>query len=194
MEELRETLVVEDGDSELRDKEAAANVVDCCLSLIAHDLSTGEVRFIHPSVQRWFDHGPQHQKLLPHDYLAKSCLTYLAFNVFDHLCYSWLSVKERVEQYKFSRYAAQFWDLHTRGEAENEPDIQRAVLSLLASENKKNSMLQLEDDYPKWFTISFTKSRNLLQVLANNGLARVCKLVLHGRINGNDTYALEVDI
>lgn len=104
-------------------------------------------------------------------------------------------MKERTQRYKLSRYAAQFWDLHTRGEAENEPVIQRAVFSLLASKNKMDSMLQLETyANSSWGNINVTKGQTLLHVIAKNGLAKICKGVLSRRINGNDTYVLEVDI
>src|SRR5271154_4503669 len=84
MEELCEALVVEDGDHELRRNEnSPTSIVKGCLSFITHDQSTGEVRFVHPSIQRWFKEERQNQKLLPPDYLAKTCLTYLNFDVFD---------------------------------------------------------------------------------------------------------------
>src|SRR5271154_5332688 len=82
--QICDALSVEDGDNAQRDNEiSVGNIVDCCLSFTTHDLNTGEVRLIHPSVQRWFDHQPQHQKLFPQSYLAKTCLTYLNFDVFD---------------------------------------------------------------------------------------------------------------
>jgi len=83
MKELREALVVEDGDHDQReDAISADSIIDCCLSFITHD-HNGEVRFIHPSVQRWLDEEPQHGKLLPEIYLANTCLTYLNFDAFD---------------------------------------------------------------------------------------------------------------
>lgn len=82
-----------------------------------------------------------------------------------------------------------------RGEAENELDIQHALLSILESENKRNSMLQMET-YAKsnWGGISFTKGQTLLHVVAKNGLATICERVLSKRIKENDTYIVEVDI
>ena len=53
MDELRQTLVVEDDHKSLKTKgKSATSIVDSCLSFVAHNQSTGEVRFIHPSVQR----------------------------------------------------------------------------------------------------------------------------------------------
>jgi hypothetical protein len=199
MEELRQAIVIEDEDGEPRGEENAGTIVDCCLSFIAHDLTTLKVGFIHPSVQRWFEREPQNQKLFTHTYLAKTCLTYLNFYIFDVVInddggYSDFMDKY-IGPYPFYRYAAQFWGDHTRGEAEKDRDIQRAVLSLLASENKKDSMLQMETyANSNQGKISFTKGQTLLHVIAKNGLATICNRVLSRRINGNDTYVLEVDI
>jgi hypothetical protein len=84
MEELSEALVVEDGDHDPReDAINAVGIIDCCLSFITHDHTTGQVRFIHPSVERWFAKEPQHGKLYSECYLAKTCLTYLNFDAFN---------------------------------------------------------------------------------------------------------------
>ena len=191
MDELREAIAVEPEDIELEQNLMDPDdIVEICESLLVHDESSETVRFAHYSVNEFLTNCCM-QDLLSCVHLANTCLTYLAFKTFDE---PYLD-KRRVQRYKFSRYAAQFWALHTKGEAENEPDIQRAVLSLLASENKKDSMLQLETyANSSWGNISFTKGQTLLHVIAKNGLATICKRVLSRRINGNDTYVLEVDI
>jgi hypothetical protein len=196
MNELLEALVVEEGDRDLKTEDMLppTEVIECCQSLVLYEESSGLVRFTHYTVQEFITCKLE-QKLPPIIHLTKTCLTYLLFDAFDTLCLDLKSVEKRVEKYKFSRYAAQFWVLYTKGEAENELDIQRAVLSLLASENKRDSMLQLEKyANSSWGNISFTKGQTLLHVIAKNGLTTICELVLHARINGNDKYVLEVDI
>jgi hypothetical protein len=145
--ELCQALFVEDGDIAQRDNEiSVGNIIDCCLSFTTHDLSTGEVRLIHPSVQRWFDHEPQHQKLLPHSYLAKSCLTYLNFDIFDAPLIDPVTSEEldsydaiftaemdpiehHLTLYPFYRYAATFWATHTK-DTELDPTVQKAAFAL----------------------------------------------------------------
>ena len=85
--------------------------------------SPSEVRFIHPSVQRWFQREPQHQKLLCHAYLAETCLTYLT--------------KRFATEWKYS-YAADCWDYHTR-EAEHDPAVQTAALAFLLAEGTSSA-------------------------------------------------------
>ena len=168
-------------------------IVQCCGSLIVWERSTDVVGFSHYTVTEFFKTNVD-GNIEPEIYVTRTCLTYLAFDKFDSPCPNEESIVKRVQKYNLSRYAAQYWGPHTR-EAENEPDIRHAVLSLLASENKRDSMLQLETyANSSWGDISFTKGQTLLHVIAKNGLATICKRVLSRRINGNDTYVFEVDI
>jgi hypothetical protein len=205
MDELREALIVQDKENPVdldeMDMEDLldADILEICQSLVVHEESSGVVRFSHPTIQGFLE--SQVLESLPVVDLARTCLAYLQFDEFQGgPCVDSEAVEKRVQKYKFSRYVAQSWGIHTRGKPENEPDIQLAVLSLLASENKRASMLQLEayansgGIANSWGIISFTKGQTLLHVIAKNGLATICQWVLSGRIKGNDTYALEVDI
>src|SRR5271170_2014954 len=158
MNELQAVIVVEEGDSEVREEENPTTIVDCCLSFIAYDSATGIVGFVHPSVQRWFADEPQKQSLLQCNYLAKTCLTYLNFDVFeasidlptddDELIYDEEGltdddkrVAEYVKPYPCYRYVAQFWGDHTRA-VEEESTVQNMALVFLATENRRILMLR----------------------------------------------------
>jgi hypothetical protein len=188
---------VDDGDVALREDEVSAReLVDCCLSFITHDLSTGKVHFIHPSVQRWFDNEPQRQKLLPPSYLAKTCLTYLNFNVFDapfidsvtdQAYYTNPPPMDQIERHltlhPFYRYAARFWATHTK-DAELEPAVQMAAFAFLAAENRRELMLRTgvwvtdwSDDREPIYTIM---GETPLQIIAGRGLVVLCNLLLNG--------------
>jgi hypothetical protein len=110
---------------------------------------------------------------------------------FDDICPDVESVKKRMQIYKLSLYATEYWGVHTR-KAEESCDVQNTVVSFLKSENKKNSMLQMEEytSRSNWFDGgSFTKGQTLLHVIAMNGVATVCKRVLAQGPNGNDSTA-----
>src|SRR5277367_2120134 len=122
---------------DLRGRDNATTIVDCCLSFVAYDFATQRVGFMHPSVQRWFDSKPQSRVLLPCDYLAKTCLTYLMFDVFN-VSSEYLNreegrdlATEHIGPQPFYRYVSQFWGTHTRA-AEQESGIQNAALAFLA--------------------------------------------------------------
>jgi hypothetical protein len=180
MEELREALAVQDGDKELqRNENSPTSNVECCLSFITHDQSTGEVRFAHPSVQRWFKEKRQNQKLLPHGYLAETCLTYLNFGVFDVPLGDSKGIEpddliSKYAPYRFYRYATEFWGDHTR-EAEQEPKVQRASLAFLEAENRRNLMLRTAAriQYKEYHN-----GQSSLHVAASHGLAALCHMLL----------------
>jgi hypothetical protein len=122
---------------------------------------------------------------LPVTGLARTCLAYLEDNAFDDICLNEESMETRVQTYRLCLYAAQFWVSHTRGEAEHLPSIQQAVLRLLASENKRDSMLQLETyANSSWGNIHFRKGQTLLHVICKNGLETICRFILDGRNKG----------
>jgi len=206
MDELLEALVVDeycqdgsegqlDGDVILEETLKPHQVIKTCKGLVLYEESSGLVRFSHETVKGFIESEMGQKLQFPSPImLAKTCVIYLGLSGLGP-CHDSASLKQRLGKYKFSRYAALFWAHHTRGEAENDPDNKRAVLSLLASENKKDSMLQLETyANSSWGQMSFTKGQTLLHVIAKNGLATICKWVLDGRINGNDTYVFRVDI
>jgi len=174
MIELLEALVVEDGDRGLQREEmlTPSEVIACCKSLVIYDESNELVRFAHYSVQEFIG-GSLQQKLPPASDLAKTCLTYLAFDEFETPCTDYESLQDRIQQFEFSSYAAQFWAIHvTKGDAERLDDIQRAIFGILACDNKKNLMLQL-DPY------SFS-DQTFIHIVAKNGLATICALILYG--------------
>jgi hypothetical protein len=181
MDELLEALVVEEGDQDLEREYMldAGSVVECCKSLVLYEESSGLVRFTHETVQDFIAKNIPH--LLQTSVLAKTCLTYLAFREFDEPCSQEEILKNRVEKYKFLRYAARYWAFHTK-EAEQCPDVQDAVLSCLASENKTNSILQLEAYASAGSGTSFTSGQTLLHVMAERGFATTCSLVLEWRL------------
>jgi len=184
MEELREALVIEAGDHELRRNEnSSASIVECCLSFVAFDPSTGEVRFVHPSVQRWFKEEPQHQKLLPPDYLANTCVTYLKFDVFDvpidaSMRLERYDLVDQSTSYRFYQYAARFWSEHTK-EVEHEPTVQAASLAFLEAENCRDLMVwtNARIEYEQ-----YRRGQSSLHVTASRGLATLCHVLLAGNI------------
>jgi ankyrin repeat protein len=157
-------------------------VIEVCRGLVVYDESSGLVRFVHYTVQEFI---AQHLKQwLQTSYLAKTCVDYLAS--FHEPCSSLESIKSRSEKYKFSRYAAGFWGVHAR-EAEDQEVVQRAVLEFLSSDGRMNSMVQLGSMY-QTFNYWTDLHPTILQIIAKNGLAATCRLLLSERLNLPHTY------
>jgi hypothetical protein len=184
MDELLEALVIEDADPDegklevvLQDMIMLDEVVECCKSLVFYEKTSGLVRFTHYTVQE-FIAGNIQQDLLPTFKLAETCLAYLAYDEFKNPCNK-NEAMEFVHQYKFSSYAVGFWAYHTRGEAEERPEVQTAILRLAQNKDKMDAFLRI-DSYIRW-TAFETYGQTLFHVFAENGLATTCRLALDGR-------------
>ena len=191
VDELGHALVVEYDDCDLRGEgKSVTTILDCCLSFVTHDQYTGEVRFIHPSVQRWFDCEPQNQKLLGHEYLARVCLTYLNFNVFDTIDLANLppwyrvydsraAVAKYLGPFPFYRYAVQFWSDHTR-EVEQARTVQNAALLLLEADNRRTLALRIVSYISR--TGDVILGQTALHAGAACGLVAICQLLVNGLV------------
>ena len=88
MEELLEALAVEDAgpndniESILENKLTPADVIECCKSLITYDEFSGLVRFAHYTLQDFVVGHLQDRRPSARN-LAKACLSYISFDVFD---------------------------------------------------------------------------------------------------------------
>jgi hypothetical protein len=183
MDELREALVVQDKEKTDTLDEAdmedllAADIVEFCQSLLVYEESSGVVRFSHPTVQEFLESQIRESQIeLPVVDLAKTCLAYLGLKVFEEgPCPDDDTLKLRITKFKFSGYAAQSWSVHSSGQAEDDPDLRMAILRLLESKARRDSMNQIE-------CLAYGKNAILketaLHILARNGLATTCKFLL----------------
>lgn len=186
MDELLEALYAEEKLSgiDVGQKFLSADIIEMCHSLIVHDESSGIVRFIHLTIQEFLKSLD-----LSVINLAKTCLAYLEYDAFNDICSDRKSMESRVQMYRFSLYAAKFWGFHVRGEAESLSCVQQTIFRLLASENKRNSILQMAHYADsEWGLLFFTGGQTTLHVIATNGLAIVCKYFL----NGQPRHALDI--
>jgi hypothetical protein len=191
MNELQEALVVAPGDSEVDEVciSTPTHIVQTCVGLVVYDDATNVVRFEHQSVQEFLRDYRASQLLAP-AVLAETCLTYLLFDAFDEVLKDVDDLRERAQRYKFSRYAADFWSFHTKGDPEKCPRIQLLALSVLTCENKKLSMLQLRQyvHYGIFGMELRVEFGSLLHLVAEEGLATLCCLIIDGCPDGSNQY------
>jgi hypothetical protein len=188
VKQLQHAIAVTKGSTELDQKHLPheKRLISVCAGIVTIDQEGGIIRLVHYTTQQYFEQIRERKFPNAQTSVATACLTYLNFNVFaDGPCKDRFLLEEWRKILEFGRYAALFWGQHTRGEAENKPDVQRVVLSLLASEKKKDLMLQMAT-YAKssWGDIDFTKGQTLLHVIAKNGLATICRFIFDERNRG----------
>lgn len=145
MEELREAMVVEVGDTRLRPDhlDEPAFLVEECKSLITYDKSSGIIRFTHSTVQDFLQ-STMHHTLLTEVDLAKTLLTYLSFDIFKLPCQYDTELKERIQVHKLCRYAARWWPEHARGQGERDVELQSLLFELFRRPSHTKSLLQIE--------------------------------------------------
>ena len=169
LRELLQALFVGQGDKELKTYLNQIIQKNGFQGLVTWDAKSDTVRFIHQTVKLVLD--SYRDRLRPIRDIAITCSTYLALDVFGQDY-----VEDREEKFAFRRYAAEYWAHYTRL-AEEDLDVIKAALRLLASENKMNSMLKLEANVTK---TSFTNGQTLFHVIAKNGFAKLCTFVIEG--------------
>jgi hypothetical protein len=177
MGELLEALVVEDGDRELHREYMLEpeDIIECCKSLVICEASTGLVRFTHYTLQEFLQNF--RPNLLSIKQIAKTCLDYLSFDVFDE-CPDNTSMQTLVDDYMFGMYAAEFWASHVRGEGDQSPEIQLAVIQVWGSERRRHSIAQMYFD--TWRRMNL-ETGTLLHILAEFGLLETSKRVLNAK-------------
>jgi hypothetical protein len=165
------------------------SILDACEGLVTIDEANGIARFFHHTA-REFIKAEFETLLSPISDLARTCLAYLSFDVFgDGPCVDKPTLDSRMERYEASEFVCQFWGSYAR-RAEESPDVQIAILDFLASENRKDSMLQIESYINSNMTdSSFTKRQTIVHVLARAGLSTLCGRVLD-KNNTLDRYNL----
>jgi len=176
--ELDEAALTEEGD-----------LISVCAGIVTIERETNIIRWVHYTTQKYFERVglPDAQADI-----AMVCLTYLSFDVFENLCGSRTSLRERLQNYPFGLYAARFWGVHTR-DVESLPAIQERTLAFLASKGKTQSMGEMTlAPTTRWFVPMrrrwIGRGWHLLHILANEGLVEICALVIDQGLNTEHWY------
>ena len=185
MDELRELLLIRNGMTKLNhnDLYEPGYILDACQSLVICGKSSGIVRFAHYAVREFL--LKDYKQLRSTTDLAIDCLTYLGFDTFEEGPTQY--IEARLKNYKAFDYITRYWDSYARDsfatDAESSDEVQRLTLAFLDSDNKRNAMLQVRGN-------DFTLTKTPLHVLAECGLASICRAVLDRAQNDAQMYTL----
>lgn len=116
-DELQHAVAVKPGQPELNRKFILnkETIVSICAGLITIDDETNIVRLVHYTAQVYFEQ--KWEDLLPDAEIdiAKTCITYLSFNVFESgFCQTDVELETRLQLYPLYSYVAQNWGHHCR--------------------------------------------------------------------------------
>jgi hypothetical protein len=166
-----------------------SHLVSFCAGLVAFDAESGIIHLVHYTTHDYL------KELYPdaETNIARTCLTYLGFEIFNEPCTSKPLLEERMREFAFSSYAAKYWVEHTRGN--NERELQNSLLDTFRSPGKRESMGQIQRYALRdWFSFAASIDQSLLHIVAGNGLATVCISLLDEGLDDNDLYILSLFI
>lgn len=149
--ELQHALAIQLGKSELDEKFIPSPEVigSVCAGLVTIDKDSDTVRLVHYTAQAYFERSWAEFFPDAHTNLAKLCLTYVSFSVFDSgFCKTDKDFRRRLQTNRFYDYAARNWGYHAYGASS---DVNGLILQFLESDGKRSSSTQVimpdEDDY-----------------------------------------------
>jgi ankyrin repeat protein len=201
-DELREAIAVCPGRTTLPKPLVHSDaLIQYCQGLITLDEESEIIRFTHFTVREFLSPPQCQEELLSVVDLAKVCLTYLTFEVFEQgRCRNENSYEKRINDYRFSKYAIQFWGLYTRGRGEKDKTVLDALQKLFRSPQKRVAIHQLKlliQPYP-WTHSQIMELSDLelnlcmpLHMIANEGLSTVYDFICTAQV---DASVHELDI
>jgi len=178
MEELQEALAVDEDVKELleRHKVAPETIVKSCEPLVDYDKFTRVVKFTHDTVREFLEEHCQDQLYPPQD-LAKTCLYYLGLDEFNKPCRDQKALQIRLEKFKFTEYACEYWGFHGRGTPKDEAEIEEVTFRTLETADTLQSVAQI-NRYVSFGRVDFPRQSIVFHGLALNGLSTLCKRLL----------------
>ena len=179
LEEIQEVLSIEikPPDTDLYSEYFMdpAHIIHCCQGLVEVEDNSKIIRFTHYTVQEFLKDKYLAKLLSPSD-LAKVCLTYLTFDVFERgPCSSEETYRERMESYRFTDYAMKYLGCYIRGEGEEDSAIVHGLLRLFRSNRKCDAIRQHRVLTKRPWNFEFDKlyTWTPLHIISQEGLTAV---------------------
>ena len=188
IEELRDLLATKRHarDVQPQDRPSVEQILAACHRLVICDKNTGTVRMTHRLIGVFL----QKYKDAPNSFLhpiyvpALTCLNYLFLDVFGTgKSLTMEELRTRREHYKAAEYVCQYWGYYVRQSEEN-PQVQADTIAFLASKPRRDAMNQI-NDYLRTNELR-DSGRRSLHIIAENGLATICTIVMYNSYNTNN--------
>ncbi|RYP68349.1 hypothetical protein DL771_006735 [Monosporascus sp. 5C6A] len=142
-EELCHALAVEPGEDELDQDNIPdiEDIVSVCAGLVTVDRESNIIRLVHYTTQEYFERIRERWNPRAQQEIASTCFHYLSLGTFrSGSCPSDKDFEDRVEQYSFLDYAAQYWGRHALAVQE---EVSEPALSLLQHSNLVSCATQM---------------------------------------------------
>jgi hypothetical protein len=177
VEELRHALSVEPEDTELDETALPETeiLLNVSAGLITTDEKSNTLRLVHYTLQEYLEKNRSKLQPNPEAEIARTCLTYLSFDVFKSgPCSDGDALDRRLEEYRFLDYASHNWGYHVVGDQlHGQIDL---ILTYLEDEPKFSCFVQASHVRPyrthDWHD-RFPKQFSPIHVIAYWGLEQI---------------------
>jgi ankyrin repeat protein len=182
LNELQHALAVEFGESELDEENIPDEelLTSLCAGLVIVDKQSNVIRLVHYTTQEYFERIRMVQFPNAQAEIAKTCLTYLSFEVFaDGYCSGDKEMEIRLQRNPLLQYAARNWGNH--GRMSPERVVIDQILEFLSQDSKISCFAQaMEISEYRWKGYSQGTSKNFPRLCAAAcfGLIETVKLLL----------------
>ena len=177
-------------EAALTDEES---LISACAGIVTIDKESSVIRLIHYTAQEYFERNRNARFIDAPTAISTTCLTYLGFDVFAEFCIDEMALKKRLENYAFAAYAAEYWGCHIKGDRENDPEYQDAIVEKFKSVSRRDALCQIGAYLePTEGRFEIVMGRSLLHLFAAHGLATLCKCLLDQRFDHNGWYVLRI--
>jgi len=182
--EIQCALSVEPGDTSL-DEDVLPDIeslISSCAGIVIIDKESHIVRFVHYTFQEYILRQPSLLLVTVHVDIARTCLTYLLFEVFSTgRCALDEVMDVKIAENPLLLYASKNWGKHALGDAESDVKIQALIMRLLEDRRFRDSRLQAVllpiNRYEK-YSWAIPKHVPGLWLATKFGLYTICKLML----------------
>ena len=137
------------------------DMVSACAGLVTVDEESDIIRLVHYTTQEYFERTCEHWFLEAHIHIAKTCLSYLLFDMFEcGPCSTDSEFEERLELNQLYGYAARNWGHHAQEAPkslmlsqimdffENDSKVEASVQALMATK-RHSSQRNYCQEFPR---------------------------------------------
>ncbi|KAI1735936.1 hypothetical protein F4680DRAFT_433578 [Xylaria scruposa] len=147
-------------------------VLDVCAGLVLIDAKSRTLRFVHHTLQEYFQASYETWFCGEKRYITKACLIYL------RLMFPKRSIADSLSSYPFMRYAAAYWGTHARDEYHGEFD-NIALATFHNTPTLEKISILMDNNHESLKTLPMFPCQNLaVQMSARFGALEVLKMLL----------------
>lgn len=149
-------------------------LLSSCAGLVIVNKEDRIIRLVHFTTQDYLE--TRFPSVDANTSIARICLTYLGFDMFLDPPETKDALKDLMNKYALSGYAAVYWGDHAR--EGREEDIEQLILSTLRTQEKRD-MIGRFDDFHRYSKLGEPARFSRLHFFSIYGLSRLCSTVLN---------------